>query len=151
MRGRHREGSICLIATKKETDDDQLLTRRNTPTSFLNGLSNSLLGAVEFSPSDFKGTPMESIGADRKLYVADLAVRTDARRSGIATQLLLAIELYAFQNHYKEIYLHVEVDNVVARTMYFKNGYAEVPRHDWALVFTESRLHKSVDSYVLLW
>ena len=139
-----------MIATKKDTDD-QLLTRRNTPTPFLNGLSNALLGAVEFSPSDFKGTPMEKIGADRKLYVADLAVRTEARRFGIATQLLLAIELYAFQNHYQEIYLHVEVDNVVARTMYFKNGYVEVPRYEWAAVFTESRLHKSVDSYVFLW
>ena len=90
-------------------------------------------------------------GADRKLYVADLAIRTEARRFGIATQLLLAIELYAYQNHYQEIYLHVEVDNVVARNMYFKNGYVEVPRCEWASIFTQSRLHKSVDSYVFLW
>ena len=85
------------------------------------------------------------------MYVADLAIRTEARRFGIATQLLLAIELYAYQNHYQEIYLHVEVDNVVARNMYFKNGYVEVPRCEWASIFTQSRLHKSVDSYVFLW
>ena len=94
---------------------------------------------------------MDGIGADRKLYVADLAVRADARRMGIATQLLEAIELYALRNNYHEIYLHVEVDNKAARAMYLKNNYFEVPLYDWALVFTESRLHKSVDNYVLLW
>lgn len=150
MRLRRGEGSICLVATKNPTEEQILMRSRSSQMSYVGGLSNSLLGAVEFSPGDFKGTPMEWIGADRKLYVADLAVRADARRMGIATQLLQAIELYAVQNNYEEIYLHVEVDNSVGRNLYYKFGYEEVPRYDWAVVFTQRRLHKSVHNYILL-
>lgn len=150
MRTRRGGGSVCLIATRTPTlDDNESLAPRGQAA--MGALSHSLLAAVEFSPGDFQGTPMEGIGADRKLYVADLAVRSDARRIGVATQLLQAIELYAMRNNYHEIYLHVEVDNIAARAMYLKNDYFEVPLYDWALVFTESRLHKSVDSYVFLW
>jgi RimJ/RimL family protein N-acetyltransferase len=146
MRQRRDLGSICLLATRNPPKSPTQLN-----TSPRNSFGNHLLAAVEFSSFDFANTTMESIGAARKLYVADLAVREDARRLGIATQLLDAIESYATQNNYEEIYLHVEVDNMIARAMYLKNGYLVVPQYHWAQAFTESRLHKPVDQYVFLW
>lgn len=114
-------------------------------------LMGNLIGAIEFSPSDFLDTCMEKIGAARKLYVADLCIRQDARRIGVATSLLQYVELFALRNQYAEIYLHVEVDNTVARNLYIKNGYSEVSGSDWARAFTMERLHKPPDSYVMLW
>jgi ribosomal protein S18 acetylase RimI-like enzyme len=114
-------------------------------------LMGNLIGAIEFSPSDFLDTCMENIGAARKLYVADLCIRQDARRIGVATSLLQYVELFALRNQYAEIYLHVEVDNAVARNLYIKNGYSEVSGSDWARAFTMERLHKPPDSYVMLW
>jgi GNAT superfamily N-acetyltransferase len=136
------QGSICLVALNNEFNDAE-----KCESHFM----GNLIGAVEFSPSDFKDTAMEKIGADRKLYVADLCIRQDARRIGVATSLLRSIELYAERNLYKEVYLHVEVENTVARGLYIKNGYSEVAKCDWATVFTMARLHKPADSYVLLW
>lgn len=111
----------------------------------------NLIGAIEFSPSDFIDTVMENVGASRKIYVADLCIRLDARRIGVATGLLQYVELFALRNQYKEIYLHVEVENTVARNLYIKNGYLEVVGCDWARAFTMERLHKPPDSYVMLW
>lgn len=140
---------MCLMALK-DPDETNSIYRPNIGYKGI-PYGSSLLGAVEFSPNDFKGTSMANIGSDRKLYVADLAVRNDARRNGVATQLLKEIEYYALKNSYEDIYLHVEVDNIAARNMYTKLGYNEVPKYDWATMFTESRLHKSVDQYVFLW
>ena len=111
----------------------------------------NLLGAIEFSPSDFTSTCMENVGAKRKLYVADLCIRQDARRIGVATSLLQYVESFALSNLYNELYLHVEVDNIVARNLYIKNGYVEVDDRDLARAFTTERLHKPPDTYVMLW
>lgn len=46
------------------------------------------IGTLEFNSFDFNGTSMESVGASRKLYIADLAIRNEYRRNGIATSLL---------------------------------------------------------------
>lgn len=70
---------------------------------------------------------------------------------GIATTLLKSVESYAMKNKYKEIYLHVETDNIKAKNLYLKNDYIEVPKSDWATIFTMSRLHKPVCNYILLW
>ena len=111
----------------------------------------TLIGAIEISPNDFTGTVMEKIGASRKIYVADLCIRQDARRIGVASSLLRYVELFAIQNQYEEIYLHVEYDNLIARSLYIKNGYSEIVDCDWSRAFTMQRLHKPPDSYVMLW
>jgi ribosomal protein S18 acetylase RimI-like enzyme len=110
----------------------------------------NLLGAVEISPADFRGTVMEKIGADRKLYLGDLCIRQDFRNMGIATSLLTAVEEYALQKNYMEIYMHVEVDNAVARNLYAKNGYSVIPPSESSIQFTESRLKKSATGFLLL-
>ena len=130
-----------LVALKTHTHADD-------PNSHFMG---NLIGAIEFSPSDFIGTVMEKIGASRKIYVADLCIRQDARRIGVATSLLQSVELFALRNQYREIYLHVEVENAIARSLYIKNGYLEIGDCDWARAFTMQRLHKPPDSYVMLW
>lgn len=136
------EGSICLTV------------ERNT---YANGVSKSgglfygnTVGTVEFSPGDFAGTAMESIGAPRKVYVADLAIRADARRMGLATKMLEGIELYCQQKKYQEIYLHVEVENYIARKLYQKLGYVELAPEDHVIAFTETRLQKAATGYILL-
>ena len=111
----------------------------------------TLIGAIEISPNDFAGTVMEKIGASRKIYVADLCIRQDARRIGVASSLLRYVEQFAIQNQYEEIYLHVEFDNLIARSLYIKNGYSEIVDCDWSRAFTMQRLHKPPDSYVMLW
>jgi GNAT superfamily N-acetyltransferase len=69
---------------------------------------------------------------------------------GIATSLLTAVEEYALQKNYMEIYMHVEVDNAVARNLYAKNGYSVVPPSESSIQFTESRLKKPATGFLLL-
>ena len=110
----------------------------------------NLIGAVEVSPSDFRGSIMESIGAQRKLYLVDLCIREGFRKMGIASSLLSAVEEYALENQFMEIYMHVEASNIVACNLYAKNGYSVVPTCEWAIKFTEFRLKKPADGYLLL-
>ena len=140
LRERLHQGAVCLIAI----GTDILPSRLHVPQL-------RVLGSVEISPSDFRNTSMEFIGHHRKLYAMDLAVRQDVRRMGVASRLLDAVERYAVQHSFREIYLHVEVENQAAKNLYEKNGYIEVPDTDWALSFTKHRLHKPPESYVLLW
>jgi ribosomal protein S18 acetylase RimI-like enzyme len=139
----YTQGSKCLVALRSDLlhSDSQRIT---------NKVFGNLLGTVEFSPNDFKDTAFEYVGSERKLYVADLAIREDARRLGIATKLLHAVESYAAMNLYDEIYLHVEICNQGALKLYGKNGYSRVPPDEKVLKFTEDRLHKAHDCYVLL-
>jgi ribosomal protein S18 acetylase RimI-like enzyme len=69
---------------------------------------------------------------------------------GIATSLLKAVEQYAVDKGYEEIYLHVETNNQGALKLYGKNGYDRVATSDDVVRFTEHRLHKPYDCYVLL-
>jgi ribosomal protein S18 acetylase RimI-like enzyme len=135
---------VNLVALRNHPSDD---AADDDDMQFM----GNLLGAIEFSPSDFTSTCMENVGAKRKLYVADLCIRQDARRIGVATSLLQYVESFALSNLYNELYLHVEVDNIVARNLYIKNGYLEVDDRDLARAFTMERLHKPPDTYVMLW
>jgi GNAT superfamily N-acetyltransferase len=94
---------------------------------------------------------MESVGSCKKLYIADLVVRDDVRRMGVATQLIAYIEKHAMLNQFKELYLHVETTNFKARKMYEKLGFVEVPSTDVTNAFTEFRLQKPSSLFVLLW
>ena len=144
LRQRLQDGVMCLVAVQ--------------PNNFINsnplpaGINyDVILGTVEFSSSDFYNTTIERIGHPKKIYVMDLAVRHEARRQGIASDLLEYIESYAREHEFREIYLHVEVQNDAARMFYKKIGYVELPPVDWAVQFTEKRLHKPPECYILLW
>jgi len=126
---RREKGAQCLLA---ESDD------------------GTLLGTIEFSPSDFTETSMQDIGYARKLYLMDLAVQPSARRAGVATRLLDSVQELARIHDFRDVYLHVEVGNDSARLLYAKNGFSEILPLDWAIAFTEQRLRKPWENYVLL-
>jgi ribosomal protein S18 acetylase RimI-like enzyme len=137
---RINEGAVCLIAVRNQVGEIAKPSRA----------FGNVIATAEFSPNDFVGTPMEEMGARRKVYVADVAVRGDARRMGLASKLLKEIDLFCMQNSYDEIYLHVETDNEAAKNLYLKNGFVECPNCDKVVLFTENRLRKSADLYILM-
>lgn len=94
---------------------------------------------------------MENIGYQKKLYLADLAVRPDCRQMGIATKLLKQVEDYAVANNYQEIYLHVAVHNEPARQLYMKHGYSILPPTSDIMTFTEQHLQRPSEQYHMLW
>ena len=132
FRQRCREGSVSFVA-----QDVGGIWFRN------------LLGTVEVSPGDFKGTDMEHIGAKKKLYLVDLCVRESSRNMGIASSLLRAIEEYAASEGFLEVYMHVEVGNIAAKNLYMKKGYSAITC-DRSIAFTERRLKRPADGFVLL-
>lgn len=148
LRQRLNNEGVCLIAVISDSLGQSQPTWSQPHWS---QRQKKILGTVEMCPNDFKNTSMEFIGQERKLYAMDLAVQSESRRSGIGSSLLQAMERYARQEDYKEIYLHVEVDNASARKLYSKHGYVELPPTTWAVTFTQQRLHKPPNCYVLLW
>lgn len=134
LKQRRRLGSVCIVAFES--------------TGFF---SFNLIGAIEMSPSDFRGTNLNKIRTQKKLYIADLCIKKDFRRMGIASSILNAVEVYALANSYQEIYLHVEVQNLMARKLYIDKGYIDVGHNNWATEFTENKLQKPANEYVLLY
>ena len=134
-------GSIVLIAYRN----------KHGAVARGNGFFGNVVGTVEISPNDFKNTTMETIGAQKKLYIADLAVRQDARRLGLATKLLQTIEDYARTNGFLELFLHVDKVNPQGLNLYTKNGYRHIGQADWATHFTEARLSKDADNFHFLY
>lgn len=143
LRKRFEHGSLFLLAL------------RNEYTSQMSGaslyLKGSLLGTVELSDFDFFNTTMQNVGSSRKLYIADLAVREDARRLGIATSLLQTIEQIANSQNFDQLFLHVESQNYPAKNLYLRNGYDYYPISESVAHFTESHLHRSADQFCMLY
>ena len=140
-----KRGSICLVAFRdEECSTEHGKACGSTPFS-------NILGTIEVSGGDFLGTAMESVGSQRKLYCCDLAVQENARRNGLATKLLHAVESYAVSEEYDELYLHVEKGNTAAEALYLGEGYQEIPSLSWALDFTQAHLQKSADHFHFLW
>jgi len=129
---------------------DKIIKRKiNGAIVLVATVKDQLIGTVEISSKDFQYTSMEDIGAKNKLYLADLAVITSARRLGVATKLLQKVESIASKNQFQEIYLHVEKNNEVAQKFYTKNGYTELPKTHYTSSFTETRLSNSPGEYIM--
>lgn len=141
IRKKYDQGSIVFLASQESLVE----------TRISNIYHKNLIGTVEISPFDFKNTTMEHIGSSRKLYLADLAIRSDMRKLGVATQLLNEVENYAHHNNFDEIYLHVEVFNEPARQLYMKKGYMMLPQISAIANFTESHLMRPFDTHYMLY
>jgi ribosomal protein S18 acetylase RimI-like enzyme len=79
-----------------------------------------LAGTVEItfrstSPFQFRSLPYP--------YLSNLAVRSEARRQGVARKLLDRCEAIALDLGFQDLYLHVLEDNHQARQLYSKAGY----------------------------
>ena len=51
---------------------------------------------------------------------------------------------------YKEIYLHVEVENESAKNLYLRNNYNIVPKYNSVIQFAQTRLVRPAECYVML-
>jgi ribosomal protein S18 acetylase RimI-like enzyme len=88
-----------------------------------------LVGTVEISqrvPLPWQLSPLPYV------YLANLAVRSDQRRCGVAQALIKASEEYISTCQYRDLYLHVMEDNRSARQLYLKAGYyIHQAENDW--------------------
>lgn len=149
---RQTKGTKVLIAkTNKTNNDDDDSDDDDSSRRLLNMISSfdDVVGSIEVSSNDFIGTVLETLGSTKKLYIADLCIRHDVRRLGIATKLLKQVECIAYDSDCKELYLHVEKDNDVAKNLYMKNGYQTI-NEMWSSTFTEQRLNQPHDLYILM-
>ena len=140
-----RKGSVCLTAYRDKSSATEF------GKASANDMFGNILGTIEISPADFQNTVMEHVGSPRKLYCCDLAVAPAARRRGLATTLLEAVEEYASAKGHDELYLHVEKGNAAAEALYLREGYQVLPRVPWSVAYTEGHLHKGYDNYLFLW
>ncbi|GAX10406.1 hypothetical protein FisN_21Lh101 [Fistulifera solaris] len=105
---RRLRGACCLIAAH-ENDTE------------------TVLGSAECSYHEFFGT---RLGQRRQqfsiLYVTEVAVDMDARGQGIGRKLMDAVDVYAKSRNIETIYLHVDVENNAALSLYAKSGYERV-------------------------
>jgi len=140
MQHRITQGAVLLIAKRG----------MNGEVSRASKYFGNAVGTIEFSHMDFVGTAMEHIGARRKLYVYDLAVREDARRMGLARRMLHAVESYALANDFHALFLHVDRDNSVALEFYRRLGWEHVGESAFATLFTEQRLQRDASLFHFL-
>jgi ribosomal protein S18 acetylase RimI-like enzyme len=113
---RRMRGAKCVVAT--------------APLTASGGrLSNHLLGSAECSFHEFFST---KLGRSRRqhsiLYVTEFAVNPAARRRGIGLRLLNALHEQA--RDAETLYLHVDVTNREAISLYEKAGYRQVESDD---------------------
>lgn len=107
---RRKHGAICLVA------------RRCAPSNTPN--IEWIVGGVECSTHEFKNT---ELGKQRPegtiMYVTEVAVSPNSRRSGVGTMLLKATDQLARFKKVETVYLHVDVENTAAFELYKKAGY----------------------------
>lgn len=82
-------------------------------------INQEVLGTVELSFRENYNWAKK----EKYAYIANLAVRENCRRQGIASQLLSRCEQIAQENNYSRVYLHVLASNNKARKLYLNNGY----------------------------
>ena len=130
---RRSMGSVCMVAESKR---------------------NQLVGSAECSYHEFSGT---RLGKKRSSiwYITEVAVHPAARRKGVASDLLRAIDEYATGYNVETLFLHVDVCNAGAIALYHKAGYRITPEKDPVFFdFTKSlNLHpgatKGRDHYLM--
>lgn len=126
---RRMRGAACVVAT---------VPRKGSQTSGCH--ARIILGTAECSFHEFVGTQLGRRRATNSLlYITEVAVNPYARRRGIGSKLLAAIDILARERSIESLYLHVDVTNHGALNMYHKCGYHEViSDHPMYLEFTTS-------------
>jgi ribosomal protein S18 acetylase RimI-like enzyme len=122
---RRQRGALCVVATVSSNDPHQTYQH--------------IVGSAECSFDEFVGTrlgrqrPSQSI-----LYVTEVAVNPLLRRKGIGAKLLLAIDEIGKARGAESLYLHVDVTNTAAISLYNKAGYEIMNDEPIYLEFTAS-------------
>jgi len=119
LSSRRNRGATCIVATVPRYG------------SILSTRPDIILGTAECSYHEFEGTslgrrrPLESI-----LYVTEVAVSPSARRKGIGQKIMQSIDELASIRGTETIFLHVDVTNFGALSLYRRAGYTQVPTNN---------------------
>lgn len=79
------------------------------------------------------GTPLSQIAVPGELEVRMLAVEPEARRNGIAEQLMSVAEVHASNTGLDFLILSTEAPMFAAHKLYEKMGYVRQPKRDWSV------------------
>ena len=118
---------VCLVTVDRisVSEDSRTQLPASTPHA---STSHALVGTIEMN---LRHPYFWQVMSARQLYISNLAVSKHHRRQGIAHQLLLACERVALDQGFQDLYLHVLENNVAARQLYTKLGYA-VKTSEWS-------------------
>jgi ribosomal protein S18 acetylase RimI-like enzyme len=106
---------VCLVAVKLNDSSEQSAAKVSSQS-----ILETIVGTVEIGP---RSTPIWLPSNRQSLYLSNLAVKPEARRQGVALQLLKNAEQIALNWGHKDIYLHVLENNHGARRLYWKAGF----------------------------
>ena len=112
---------ICQDLRKRLQNDEQeniCLIAVNL-IALNNKVKQEILGTVELSFRERYHWQKK----DKYAYIANLAVRKNYRRLGIASELLSRCEQIAQEKNHGHLYLHVLACNQDAQQLYLNNGY----------------------------
>ena len=79
------------------------------------------------------GPPLANIARPGELEVRMLAVLPDARRNGLARELMRACEVLARQTGRARVVLSTEPAMTAAQALYERLGYLRTPDRDWSI------------------
>jgi ribosomal protein S18 acetylase RimI-like enzyme len=113
---RRNQGATCIAATVPRYG------------SILSTQKDIILGTAECSIHEFYGTKLGSRRRQNSiLYITEVAVGPTARRKGIGGKIMQSIDELARVRGVETLYLHVEVANYKALSLYERAGYQKVP------------------------
>ena len=69
---------------------------------------------------------MEFIGEINKLYLSDIIVKENFRKYYVFTKMFQLIKIFCQINKVKEIYIHVNKNNNLAKNIYEKLGFIQL-------------------------
>ena len=118
------DGSIVFLAKLVQSDND--------------GSDNDdlVVGAAELSPIELQNCIINCSNTNNNefatpLYITDVVTSSNHRRFGIGTKLMIEVERCAlYEMNSRIVFLHVEYDNVAARSFYERLGYVAVSAGD---------------------
>lgn len=143
---RRNKGATCLVAAIDSNRRDSIVARNVYQDGADYALikprestsSQWFMGSVEVSVHEFYGTELgKRRPAGTILYVTEVAVLPEARRTGAATRLMLGVDELAVLKGVESLYLHVDVNNKAAITLYEKAGYRIIGKTDSHPMFEE--------------
>lgn len=63
---------------------------------------------------------------NEKLIIELIAVNKDIQAKGIGSELIKALDKYAYENNLKEIHVGTQINNINAQNFYIKNGFKHI-------------------------
>ena len=138
---RRNKGATCLVAAIDRSMRDTIAARNTYHDGADYGLAEQsrdptgssqwFMGSVECSVHEFFGTELgRRRPAGTVLYITEVAVLPEARRTGAATRLMIGVDELATAKGIESLYLHVDVNNKAAITLYEKAGYRIISKDD---------------------